>query len=411
MLDELLKKTKEASYELARLSFEDRNKCLELIKNALIKNYEFIIEENNKDIENAKMNNLSEAMIDRLRLDEKRINSLASSIDNIIKLEEVVNIKLEEFIRPNGIRIEKVSVPFGVIGVIFESRPNVCVDISVLCLKTANACVLKGGKEAINTNLALTNVMKEAIKDVVNPDCICLISSTDRKVTSELITKKEYIDLLIPRGGKGLIQFVVGNAKIPYIETGAGNCHLYVSSDADLDMALNIAINAKYQRPSVCNAIETIVIDEEIKEEFLKLLAPKFKELGIEIRGDEETQKVIDCIKATEDDYYTEYNDYIVSIKIVKDINEAIKFINEHSTKHSETIVTKDKEKAKLFLNEIDSACVYHNVSTRFSDGGEFGFGAEIGISTQKMHARGPMGLREICSYKYKIYGNGQVRG
>jgi glutamate-5-semialdehyde dehydrogenase len=252
--------------------------------------------------------------------------------------------------------------------------------------------------------------MQDAIKDIVDKNSITLIEATDRSVTNELITKKEYIDLLIPRGSKGLIQYVVSNAKVPYIETGAGNCHLYVHEDANLDMALNVIVNAKYQRPSVCNAIENILVDEKIKNQFLPMLKAKFDELKIEIRGDLESQEIISCESATEEDYYTEYNDYIVALKIVKNLDDAIKHINLHSTKHSEAIITENKDAYIRFMNEIDSACVYHNASTRFTDGGCFGFGAEIGISTAKLHARGPMGLKEITTYKYLIYGNGQVR-
>jgi len=409
-LDELLISTKKASCELALLSEESRIKCLENIAHALKYQKSTILKSNQLDIAKAKENGIKDSMIDRLTLTSDRIEVLAQSIESIIKLKEVVHQIIEETVRPNGIRIVKESVPFGVIGVIFESRPNVCVDIAVLCLKTANACVLKGGKEAIETNKALVSIMKQAIRNIVNPDCITLIESTDRSVTNELITKKEYIDLLIPRGGKGLIQYVLENSRIPTIETGAGNCHLYVHEEADISMAINIAINAKVQRPSVCNAIETIVVDERIAPNFLPFLYEEFKKRNVEMRGDAAALTIIPVNKATKEDFDTEYNDYIVAIKIVSNINEAIQFINAHSTKHSETIVTENQVAATQFLNEIDSACCYHNASTRFSDGGEFGFGAEIGISTQKMHARGPMGLREICTYKYKIYGNGQVR-
>ncbi len=411
MLDELLSKCKKASAQLALLSADERKKLLINIKDALLKNVDFLLKENQKDIIVAKENGTSKAMIDRLTLSNTRINDIASSIDQIIDLPEVVNIELETYHRPNGLRIVKESVPFGVIGVIFEARPNVSVDITTLCIKTANAVVLKGGKEAINSNKALVKVMREAIKDIINPNIITLIEDVDRATTLELIGKKEYIDLLIPRGGKGLINFVISNAKIPYIETGAGNCSLYVDKDCSLDMALNIALNAKTSRPSVCNAIENIIVHQDIAQSFLPKLYELFSAHHVEMRGDERVRKIIDHIcEANEQDYFTEYNDYIVAIKIVDHLSEAISFINAHSTKHSETIVTNDINRANKFLAEIDSACVYHNASTRFSDGGEFGFGAEIGISTQKMHARGPMGLKEITSYKYKIYGDGQIR-
>lgn len=410
MLNQMLIETKNAQKKLALLSACDRNKCLDNIAKELINNEASILEANELDINNAKANGLSSAMIERLTLNHKRIEGLASAIYDLIKLEDVVGDIVEEINRPNGLKIQKVRVPFGVIAVIFESRPNVCVDIATLCLKTANACVLKGGKEAINTNTALVNVMKNAIKDIVNPECVTLVTDTSRETTNELITKREYIDLLIPRGGKGLIQYIISNAEIPYIETGAGNCHLYFHQNADIDMAMTVAINAKHQRPSVCNAIENILVDEAIANKFLPRLYDEFSKLNIEMRGCEKTRKIISCNEASNDDFYTEYNDYIVSIKVVENIDEAINHINEHSSKHSEAIITEDMVACERFLNEIDSACVYHNASTRFTDGGEFGFGAEIGISTQKLHARGPMGLKEICSYKYKILGNGQVR-
>lgn len=380
------------------------------IKDGILKNIDYILSENAKDIDDAKKNGMTDSMIDRLTLNESRLNQIALSVENVANLNEVVNINIEEINRPNGLKIIKKSVPFGVVAMIFESRPNVSVDIASLCIKTANACVLKGGKEAINSNKALVKVMKDAIGNIVDQNIITLIEDNSREVTNELITKKEYIDLLVPRGGKNLINFVKENAKVPTIETGAGNCHLYVHEKANLDMALKIAINAKYSRPSVCNAIENIVVDEKIANGFLPMLKNEFDKLSIEIRGDEKVGKIINCNPASDEDFYTEYNDYIVAIKIVSNINEAIDFINEHSTSHSETIVTDDLSARDLFISKIDSACVYHNASTRFSDGGEFGFGAELGISTQKMHARGPMGIREMTSYKYIIYGDGQVR-
>ena len=410
MLDNDLQIVKKAQKSLELLSNEKRNEALIKISEAILKNKDYIIENNLIDITNAKNNDLKESMIERLTLTEKRIEDLANSCIDITKLNGYVGDVIEKINRPNGLIIEKVYVPFGVIAVIFESRPNVSVDIASLCLKTANACVLKGGKEAINTNKALVKVMKEAIKDIVDPNVIYLVESTDRKDTLELLEKRDYIDLLIPRGSKNLINFVISNAKIPYIETGAGNCHLYVNSKADLDMAINIAINAKYQRPSVCNAIENILVDIDIADIFLPRLYQEFSKLNIEMRGSSEVLKYININPATEEDFYTEYNDYIVSIKIVKNIDEAISHINSHSTHHSEAIITEDDNLAIKFFNEIDSACVYQNASTRFTDGGCFGFGAEIGISTQKLHARGPMGLKEMLSYKYKIYGTGQVR-
>lgn len=409
-MDALLSKTKKAHKELLKLNHDERNKCLANIAAELKNNEAFILEANKKDIENAKLNNLSSAMIERLTLNEKRINDLIKGINDIIMLPDYLGMTLDEIKRPNGLVIKKVSVPFGVIAAIFESRPNVCVDIACLTLKTGNACVLKGGKEAINTNKALVSVMQNAVSSVLDKNVISLIESTSRETTNELITKKEYIDLLIPRGGKGLINHIVNNAKVPYIETGAGNCHLYIEKSADFDKAIKVAINAKHQRPSVCNAIENILVDEEIADKFLPLLYKEFNALNIEMRGCSKTASIINVNKATDEDFYTEYNDYIVAIKVVKDINEAIDHINNHSSKHSEAIITENIDSCNQFFNEIDSACVYHNASTRFTDGGEFGFGAEIGISTAKLHARGPMGLKEITTHKYIISGNGQVR-
>ena len=410
LLNKALENCKNSKDSLLKLDNEKRNLLLKRIAKAIDDSKDFILMENEKDIALAKENGLKESMIERLTLNEKRVKDLIDGVLNVEALPDYVGEVIETYNRDNGLKIEKVRVPFGVIAVIFESRPNVCVDIAALCLKTANCCVLKGGKEAINTNKALVSVMRGAIEDITDPNCITLIEATDRSVTDILITKKEYIDLLIPRGSKGLIQYVVTNAKVPYIETGAGNCHLYVHEKADLDMAIKVAINAKYQRPSVCNAIENILVDNKIKDSFLPLLEKEFKKLNIEIRGDLRTKEVIDCNLATEEDFYTEYNDYIVAVKVVDNLDNAIKHINLHSTKHSEAIITEDINAAVRFLNEIDSACVYHNASTRFTDGGCFGFGAEIGISTAKLHARGPMGLKEITTYKYLIHGNGEVR-
>ena len=409
-MDVLLNNCKNAQKELLKLSNQDRNNMLIKINEALLNNIDDILKANKIDLDNALKNGMSKSMMDRLMLDEKRIKAIAESIMDIKNLPDYIGEVIEELKPKSKIKIKKIRVPFGVICVIFESRPNVCVDIAVLCIKSANACVLKGGSDAINTNKALVKIMKNAIKDIVNPDVITLIESVERKTTDELITKSEYIDLLIPRGSKGLIKYVVNNAKVPYIETGAGNCHLYVHKDADINMAIKVAINAKYQRPSVCNAIETILVDKDIANEFLPVLYNEFNKLNIEMRGCELTRKIIDVNKATEDDYYKEYNDYIVAIKVVNNLDEAIDHINKYSTKHSESIITNDNDAATRFFNEIDSCSVYHNASTRFTDGGEFGFGAEIGIATSKLHARGPMGLREITTYKYIIEGNGDIR-
>ena len=409
-LNDILKKTKEASKILNTLSTDLKNQAIVKIANALILNKEEIIKQNKIDINNALKNGISAAMINRLELNESKIISMSNDMKKIAILKDPVGEVIETYKHKNGIIINKVRVPFGVICAIYESRPNVSVDIACLSLKTGNACVLRGGKEAINTNKVLVKVMKEAIKDIINDNVITLIEDTNRELVLELIQCKQYIDLVVPRGGKKLIDHVVSNAKVPFIETGAGNCHIYVDEDVDMKMALDVIINAKVSRPSVCNAIETILINDNIKGEFLPLLQIELQKYNVQIRGCKLTKQIIDVIDATEEDYYQEYNDYIVAIKIVSDVKEAIEHINKYGTKHSDFILSNNASNIELFLNEIDSACVYANASTRFSDGGEFGFGAELGISTQKLHARGPMGLNEMTTYKYKIYGSGQIR-
>mgnify|MGYP003295049856 CR=1 FL=1 len=409
-LNNILKKTKEASKIINILSTDFKNQAIINIAEALLLNKKEIIEANEIDIKNAKMNGLTDAMINRLEINESKIISISNDMKKIAQLKDPVGEIIESYKHNNGIVINKVRVPFGVICAIYESRPNVSVDIACLSLKTGNACVLRGGKEAINTNKILVKTMKNAIKDIVDDNVITLIENTDRTLVLELIQCKEYIDLVVPRGGKKLIDHVVNNAKVPFIETGAGNCHIYVDEEVDYNMALQVITNAKVSRPSVCNAIETILVNENIKEEILPLIQKELGKYCVEIRGCEETKKVISVNEATEEDFYKEYNDYIVAIKVVKDLEEAINHINKYGTKHSDCILTNNMENAEEFLNKIDSACVYVNASTRFSDGGEFGFGAELGISTQKLHARGPMGLREMTTYKYKIYGEGQVR-
>lgn len=409
-LNEILKKTKEASKVLNTLSSDLKNQAIINIANALIVNKDEIIKQNEIDINNAINNGLSLAMINRLELNESKINNISNDMKKIANLEDPVGKIIETYKHNNGIVINKVRVPFGVICAIYESRPNVSVDIACLSLKTGNACVLRGGKEALNTNKVLVKVMKQAIKDIVDDNVITLIEDTNRELVLELIQCKQYIDLVVPRGGKKLIEHVVSNAKVPFIETGAGNCHAYVDEEVDIKMALDVIINAKVSRPSVCNAIETILVNKNIKDKFLPLLQNELQKYNVEIRGCTQTKQIINVIDATEDDYYQEYNDYIVAIKIVNDVNEAIDHINKYGTRHSDCILSNNVNNIELFLNEIDSACVYANASTRFSDGGEFGFGAELGISTQKLHARGPMGLTEMTTYKYKIYGSGQVR-
>lgn len=390
-----------------------KNAALAEISRALIENSDKIIEANQKDLAAAKENGMSVSMQDRLMLNEDRIKGIASAVDELIKLEDPIGKVDNGSVRPNGMRITKIRVPMGVIGMIYESRPNVTADAATLCLKTGNAVILRGGKEAYNSNKCICEIMREAVEKAGFPkDIIQFVDDTTREVTTELMKCDKYLDLLIPRGGAGLIKAVTKNATVPVIETGTGNCHLYVDESADIEMAVNITDNAKTQRPSVCNAIETLLVHKNIAEKFLPAVKKKLDEHNVEIRGCAETKRILgDCVvPATEEDYATEFGDYIIAVRVVDDISQAIEHIAEYSTGHSECIVTNDLSNANKFKSEVDSACVYVNASTRFTDGGMFGFGAEIGISTQKLHARGPMGLYEITTNKYLIDGNGQVR-
>lgn len=409
VLQEQLKLAKEASRQMMRVDTEIKNEALRKISVALKEHIDEIIDVNQKDIKAAQDNGMSSAMIDRLLLTRERIESIANDVMKLTTLEDTIGNVIREIHRPNGLLIKQVRVPIGVFGIIYESRPNVTVDIACLCIKSSNVCVLKGGKEAIHSNKVLAKIMQNAIKSLLPVGTINLIENTDRKIVSELITANDYVDVVVPRGGKGLIDHVVKNATVPVIETGAGNCHLYIDKDADMKKAIDISVNAKIQRPSVCNAIETILVHKDIAESYLPQMVKAFDK-KVEIRGDQKTKEIIDCILATQEDYATEYDDYIVAIKIVDSIDEVIDHIYKYSTKHSECIVTENLDTANIFMNSLDSACVYHNASTRFSDGGEFGFGAELGISTQKLHARGPLALLEMTSFQYKIYGQGQVR-
>lgn len=396
-----------AANDLKLNTTEEKNNALKAISDALLSNIDSIIEANKIDLENAKINNIAPVMLKRLELTDAKIRSIASDILNIIKLDDPVGKILEERTVSSGLKIQKISVPLGVIAAVYESRPNVSVDIATLCIKSGNACLLKGGKEAINTNKRLVEIMQKAIKDYINPNAVQLIGDNSREVVAKLITLKGYIDLVVPRGSKGLINYVTENTKVPYIETGAGVCHIYVDDEADINMALNIINNAKTSNPAVCNAVECVLVNEKIKNEFL----PKLKEMfdgKVQLNGNKEVKEVIDCNLIT--DYGTEYDDLILDIKIVKDLDEAIAHIEKYGTHHSDAIITTNNDKITKFLNTVDSACVYVNASTRFSDGGCFGMGAELGISTQKLHARGPMALKEMTTYKYKVYGNGQVR-
>lgn len=390
-----------------------KNAALAKIAEALIKRSDEIIEANAADLKAARENGMSVSMQDRLMLNEERIKGISTAIEELIKLEDPIGKVDSGSVRPNGMRITKVRVPMGVIGMIYESRPNVTADAATLCLKTGNAVILRGGKEAYNSNKCICNIMREAVAEAGFPkDIIQFVDDTTREVTTELMKCSKYLDLLIPRGGAGLIKAVTQNATVPVIETGTGNCHIYIDKSADIEMGVNITDNGKTQRPSVCNALETLLVHKDIAEKFLPAVKARLDQHNVELRGCPETVRILgDCVvPATEEDYATEFGDYIMAVKVVNDIDEAIEHIGKYSTGHSECIVTNDLANAEKFKTEVDSACVYVNASTRFTDGGMFGFGAEIGISTQKLHARGPMGLYEITSNKYLIDGNGQIR-
>ncbi|RKM62380.1 glutamate-5-semialdehyde dehydrogenase [Butyrivibrio sp. CB08] len=412
-LRELCSRAKEAKYEVQNLTTEQKNDALLFVAQELVRNGDKIIAANAIDVKKGQDNGMHPGLVDRLLLNEKRIEGIAEGLRQVAELPDPIGEVLEEFERPVGLKLKKVRVPLGVIGIIYESRPNVTADAFALTFKAGNAVVLKGGSDAINSNIAIANVMRDALKAKgITPDAIQLIEDTDRAVTSEFMKMNEYVDVLIPRGGAGLIRSAVENSTIPVIETGSGNCHIYVDKEADLDKAIPIIINAKTQRIGVCNAAESLIVHEDIRDKFLPLFAKAMNEHNVEVRADEGAKSYIDGAKdATEEDFGKEYLDYIISVKTVKDVDEAIVHINKYNTGHSEAIITENMETAQRFLDRVDAACVYVNASTRFTDGFEFGFGAEIGISTQKLHARGPMGLRELTSYKYQIYGEGQIRG
>lgn len=405
-------KAKEASYVLMNATTTEKNNALLKMAEILLKNSEEILEANKKDLEKAIEKGTPKAMLDRLALDESRINGMADGLKDVVSLPDPIGEVTGMWKRPNGLQIGKQRVPLGVIGIIYEARPNVTCDAAGLCLKSGNVVILRGGKEAINSNIAIVKALREGVKEAgLLEDVIQLVENTDREVATEMMRLNQYIDVLIPRGGAGLIQSVVQNATVPVIETGTGNCHVYVDCDADLEKAKNIVINAKTSRPSVCNAEEKLLVNEKIAKEFLPIIFKALKEKEVEVRGD---KKVLDILnEATEiqdDEWGKEYLDYIIGVKIVKDVDEAINHINKYGTGHSEAIITNSYENSQKFLQRVDAAAVYVNASTRFTDGSEFGFGAEIGISTQKLHARGPMGLNELTTNKYIIYGNGQVR-
>lgn len=414
-MDELIlkgEKAKKASYKLANLSSLIKDDALKKMSELLIKEKAKILEANAIDVQNAVDRGIKGALIDRLTLNEKRIAAMAEGLLQIAALPDPVGEVVSMWKRPNGLQIGQKRVPIGVVGMIYEARPNVTVDAAGLCIKSGNAVILRGGSEAINSNKAIISVIDTALAEAGMPEgTVQLIEDTSRETVARMMKLNKYIDVLIPRGGEGLINSVVQNSTVPVIQTGTGNCHVYVDGDADLDMAERIIVNAKTSRPGVCNAAETMLVDEAVAREFLPKVLKTLQGLNVEIRGCERTRAIYsDCLPATEEDWDKEYLDYILAVKVVGGIDEAIDHINRHGTKHSEAIVTTNYNKAQRFLNEIDAAAVYVNASTRFTDGGEFGFGAEIGISNQKLHARGPVGLKELTTIKYIIYGEGQIR-
>ncbi|MBQ7744905.1 MAG: glutamate-5-semialdehyde dehydrogenase [Ruminococcus sp.] len=405
-------KAKEASRFLMTAGSKKDDALLAIAK-ALREHSDEIIKANSIDIKNGEEAGLTVSLLDRLRLDEARIEGMAVGVEQVAALPDPVGRVLDGRTLKNGLKIQKVSVPMGVIGIIYEARPNVTSDAAALCLKAGNAVILRGGKEAINSNTAIMAVMREAVKNVGFPeDCVALVTDTTRQSATELMQLSEYLDVLIPRGGAGLIKSVVNNSKVPVIETGVGNCHVYVDDSADIKMAADIVFNAKTSRPSVCNAIETVLVHKDIADKALPAIKAELDKMNVEIRGCERTKQILgdSIIPATEDDYAREFLDYILAIKVVDSIDDAIAHIAKYSSGHSESIVTSDYRNADKFTSCVDSAAVYVNASTRFTDGGEFGLGAEIGISTQKLHARGPMGLNELTSSKYVIHGDGQIR-
>jgi len=409
---EKAKRAKDASFNVLNYTTAQKNKFLEILSANISQNQKKILSANSKDIKNAIKNNHSSAFIDRLTLTGERIYKILTGIEVVKNLPDPIGEKISETIRPNGLRIEKIRIPIGVIGIIYESRPDVTVEASILCLKSGNCVILRGGKEAKHSNKILVSLIKKSLVEAgLSEDMVHLINSGGRKAVKYLLSLNKYIDLIIPRGGESLIKTVVEESTIPVIKHYKGVCHTYVDRDADLNMALNVCYNAKVQRPATCNAMETLLVHKDIAPSFLPSMAEKFKQAKVEMRGCERTIKILpDIKKATEEDWTTEYLDLIISIKIVDSLEDAINHINHYGTMHSEAIITKNQEAVNKFFKEIDAAALFHNASTRFTDGGEFGMGAEIGISTDKIHARGPMGLVELTTYKYLIYGNGQIR-
>ncbi|BBG65636.1 gamma-glutamyl phosphate reductase [Hydrogenimonas sp.] len=410
-MEKYLEEAKKASSVLATLKGEKKNSVLNRIADALEANSALILEHNRFDMEEGERNGLSSALMDRLFLDEGRIASMAQAVRDIAALKEPVGRVLDGWVTDNGLRIEKVSIPIGVVGIIYESRPNVTSDAAALCFKSGNVAILKGGKEAQQSNEAIAGIIQRTLEEEGLPgSLISLLPDASREGVAKLIKMDRYVDLIIPRGGEALIRFVNENATVPVVKHDKGLCHTYIHKAADLDEAVKISVNAKCQRPGVCNAMETLVVDEAVAAEILPMLKEAFDAESTRLLGDEATREIIEVEEAGEEDYDTEYLANILSIKVVKDIDEAISHIRRYGSGHSEAIVTNDHRAAEKFLDEIDAACVYVNASTRFTDGGAFGFGAEVGISTNKLHARGPMGINDLTTYKYKIYGDGQIR-
>ena len=405
-------KAKEASYELGVASPGQKNEALTIMAEELIKAKEEIIKANEIDRQNAIKKGITDALLDRLSLDDSRIEAMAQGLLDIVKLQDPVGEVTNMWQMPNGLQIGQKRVPIGVLGIIYESRPNVTTDAAGLCLKSGNAVILRGASDAINSNKAVAKALVAGIKRSGLPqDCVQLLEDTSRETAREMMRLNNYIDVLIPRGGAGLIKSVVQNATVPVIETGTGNCHIFVDETADLEMAKAIVLNAKVQRPGVCNAAEKLLVHESIANEFLPTIVKALRENGVEVRGCDKAQAIVDDIKVIEEpEWHQEYLDLIIAVKVVKDVDEAIKHINKYNTGHSESIVTESYKNSQKFLQRVDAAAVYVNASTRFTDGGEFGFGGEIGISTQKLHARGPMGLKELTTSKYIIFGDGQIR-
>ncbi len=412
MITEICKKAKAASVEMAKLSAETKNTALCRMANALEANADKILAANKADVEAAKAKGLKSALLDRLALDQRKIQAMARGLREVSSLADPIGTIISSWTRPNGLIISQVRVPLGVVGVIYESRPDVTSDAAGICIKSGNAVILRGGSDALNSNVAIGDVLREALAGTNVPvDAVQVVNSPERKVAEELMRMRQYIDVLIPRGGADLIKTVVETSRIPVIETGTGNCHVYVEEDADLEKATPIVINAKCQRPGTCNAAEKLLVHSKIAERYLPIVIAALRKEGVEVIGDEETRKIVADVKpATEQDWFTEYLDLIMGVKVVKDLDEAIAHINKYGSKHSDSILTTDFDKAMRFIREVDSAVVYWNASTRFTDGNQFGLGAEIGISTQKLHARGPMSVQHLTTTKYVVLGSGQIR-